>query len=223
MAFKKTDMEFHRGQYYALVEKARTALDEGLYMEALELAVASWEHIDGMMQYERKYEGAAFETVEGIEIVLAHAPLLFDFQALSRLELLLKSQRRIDKHASDDLAAKLAEARAVMWEAHQLWNHLMQVSHEPARRDPAEAIDANQRWKAIVESWEQMEIAWTVTTRNCIRPALRTQMDGLTFGKCPSCAAVVKARKIRLLEAGQCPQCSKSVAFVLLPDAPVTT
>src|SRR5262245_15059909 len=118
MVLKKAEMEFHRDEYYALIGSARQALQQGTHVKAIELAVSSWEYIDGMMQFERRYESKTFDSIEGIDIVLNFAPLLFDFEALDRLQLLLRTQRRIDKHASDDLADKLTQARAVMWNAH---------------------------------------------------------------------------------------------------------
>ena len=188
----------------------------------MELASSSWDHIDGMMQYERKYEDRTFDSIEAIEIVLAYAPLLFDFQVLERLELLLRSQKRIDKHASDDLAGKLSTARATMWSAHRLWNHLEQHAG-CAANDAAFDVDGeNGDWKRLIESWQQMGLTCRVPDGRLARSVLRTRIDELTCGKCPSCTAIVKARKTRLLDEVSCPKCRVAVYFVILPDAPAT-
>ena len=76
---KKAEMEDHRAEYQALMSKARSAEREGFCRRAVELALASWDHIDGMMQYERRYENKEFANVQGIEMILKYAPLLFDF------------------------------------------------------------------------------------------------------------------------------------------------
>jgi hypothetical protein len=55
MPLKKSEMEAHRAAYYALVSQARAALQSGLFDKAIEAASASWEYIDGMMQYERMF------------------------------------------------------------------------------------------------------------------------------------------------------------------------
>ena len=223
MALKKVDMEYHRGQYHTLTASARAALQDGLYGKAVELAGSAWEHIDGMMQYERKYEDRTFDSIEAIEIVLSYAPLLFDFQVLERLELLLRNQRRIDKHASDDLAGKLSDARAVMWDAYRLWNRLEQLSEDPAAEIVLDVGDERGQWRRLFESWERMGVTCRVPDRPSGRPVLRTRMDELALGKCPSCAAVVKARKIRLPDEVPCPKCRAAVNFVILVDAPATT
>src|SRR5438034_11671357 len=114
MPLKKSEMEAHRAAYYALISQAHAAIQQGLVQKAIELASASWEYIDGMMQYERRYESKEFDSVEGIDIVLEYAPLIFDFHILEKMAELLKSQRRIDKNASDDLAAKLDSAKQSM-------------------------------------------------------------------------------------------------------------
>ncbi|HVP11023.1 MAG TPA: hypothetical protein VMV94_07530, partial [Phycisphaerae bacterium] len=120
----KAEMEAHRAQYYELIAKARAARQDGRYREAVELAMSSWEYVDGMMQYERKYEDKEFNSVEGIDVVLKYAPLLFDLDSLNRLEDLLKDRRRIERDTSADMGDKLAKATAMMWEARRMWNYL---------------------------------------------------------------------------------------------------
>ena len=84
---KKTEMEQHHTAYHEKVAKARSAERTGLYRRAMQLALSSWEHVDGMMQYERKYENAEFDTIPAIEMVLKYAPLLLDFESLDTQEL----------------------------------------------------------------------------------------------------------------------------------------
>jgi hypothetical protein len=57
-------------------------------------------------------------------LVIEYGPLLFDIDSLDKLDLLLKTQRRIDKNTSDNLAEKSLAARESLRDAHRLWNHL---------------------------------------------------------------------------------------------------
>jgi len=108
----KAEMEAHRAQYYELIAKARAARQDGRYREAVELAMSSWEYVDGMMQYERKYDDKKFSSIEGIDLVLEYAPILFDAESLDKLEFLLKKQRRLGsipvRRAHDDFLRRCA-------------------------------------------------------------------------------------------------------------------
>ncbi len=218
----KAEMEAHRAEYHALASRARSAKQAGLYREAVDLAVSSWDHIDGMMRYERTYNDHEVNGLETIKIVLRHAPLLFDFESLDKLEGLLKTQRRIVKNTSDDLAESLAKARALMWEAHRLWSHL-------ERRGECEqdglhlALGGTPNdWGAITEIWERMALVRRVPDGGSFRVALATRMDALTSAKCPSCGVAVKGLKVKLLDKVTCPKCRTKVLFVLLPQDPST-
>src|SRR5262249_12965728 len=109
MAMTKAEMDSHRTEYYALISNARSAEEQNRYSEAIELAKFSWEHSDGMMQYERKYDQSEFISLDAFEIVLNLAPLLFDFESLNKMEEFLKSQRRIERRISDDLPDRLSK------------------------------------------------------------------------------------------------------------------
>jgi len=74
MAMNKAEMESHRNDYYALMAQAWAAHHKGLYRKAVEWALSSWDHIDGMMQYERRYGKKEFESIEAIDMVLKYAP-----------------------------------------------------------------------------------------------------------------------------------------------------
>ena len=36
------------------------------------LALSSWDYIDGMMQYERRYNGEEFASIQGIDVILKY-------------------------------------------------------------------------------------------------------------------------------------------------------
>jgi len=76
MGMKKADMRAEWVQYHLRMSEAREAHHAGLWRKAVELALSSWGHVDGMMQYERRYLDAEFQSIEAIDFVLQYAPLL---------------------------------------------------------------------------------------------------------------------------------------------------
>ena len=222
MAMKKAEMESHATEYRVLMDTARSALQERRYREALDLALSSWKHIDGMMQYERKRTGKEPTTVEGIDIVLKHAPLLFDFQSLNELDSLLKSQRRIEKNTSHNMAEKLVKARGLMWDAHGMWDHLER--HPGEREDQLrQALGGDQhRWRSVAETWEQMGLVSRTPEGGSHRLSLSVRMSETVLAKCPSCGVVGKGAKAKFLGELTCPKCRAKVLFVILSRRPGT-
>jgi hypothetical protein len=212
----KAEMEVHRAQYYELIAKARAARQEGLYREAVELAMSSWNYIDGMMQYERKYEDKEFGSIEGIDMVLKYAPMLFDRESLDKLEVVLKNQRRIERDTSADMANKLAEARMLMWDARRMWDYLEQ--HPQSRQDELRVVlGGNQeQWRGMAEAWDQMGLLCRRPDGGSYRLTLVTGPEDVLRGKCPSCGLVARAPRSRLLSEVVCPNCHKAVSFVVL-------
>ena len=217
----KAEMEEHRNIYQAFLAHARTASQAGLYREAVNLAVFAWEHIDGMMQYERKYEKREFASIEAIDIVLKYAPLLFDLPRLDALESLLQERRRIDRDTSEDLGEKLTEARELMWDAHRLWNHIEQ---SPGVRQDAlrQLLGGDQeRWRSICEAWEKMGLLGRTQQGNSYCLELLTRMGEVVSAKCSYCGCIVEAPKAMLLEVLTCTTCRSAAVFVILPERPV--
>ena len=222
MAMKKAELEEHRSRYQALMSRARAAQREGLYREAVELALSSWDHVDGMMQYERRYEKREFASIESIDVVLRFSPALLDFPSLDKLEALLKDYRRIDKNTSESLVEKLAAARSLMWQAHGMWDHLEQ--HPDTRQDELRQIlggDQNQ-WRSLAEMWEKMGLVCRTPEGGSYRLALSTRMGKVVPGKCSSCGAVSEAPKAMFLEELACPDCHTKAMFVMLTQGEPT-
>lgn len=216
MAMKKAELEAHRQQYYGLLDAARGAERNGLLRDALSNALAAWDYVDGMMQFERRYEDADFDTIEAIELVLKFAPLLLESKSLVALEELLKTQKRIDKNTSVSLADRLAQSREHLWINHRLWSHLAEnigVRQDTLRRSLGGDQDY---WRGVCEQWERMGLIDRLPESNSYRLTLLTRTGAVTKAKCPSCAKIVEAPKAMFFEAMSCPACSTSVSFVLL-------
>jgi hypothetical protein len=217
MAKKKAELEFDCTRYSELMAEVRQARKECDFPRAVQLAMSAWDHVDGMMQYERRYGGQAeFKSIDSIDFVLRFAPLLFDFEILQKLEVLLKSQRRLDKNTTADLPQSLDKAKAEMWEAHRLWG-LLEANVE-VRQDQLRATlggDQN-RWRWIAETWQEMGVLQRKPSGESYVITLTTRMDDKVRGKCPACGATGTGAKYRLLDEITCPKCRAQVNFVLL-------
>jgi len=216
MAMKKANMEVHYDFYKTSMTKARECVDHGLFAEAMKCAFEAWEHIDGMMQYARKYKNHEFDTIEAIDYVLKYAPFLFDFESLDTLEAMLKSCKRIEKNTDICIADRLSEAHGLMAEAHKFWNYL---EHNPQIRQDrlAEVLGGEQdQWRYIAESWARMGLLTRQKEGNSYQLNLRTRMGAVTRAKCPKCGSHQEAPKAMLLEATMCPDCGENVYFVIL-------
>lgn len=216
MAKSKVELEEDREKYNSLMSDARAALKHGLFHHAVELALSTWDHIDGMMQYERKYEDREFASISAIDLVLKYAPLLFEFENLDRLESLLKTRKRIERDTSADMAARLEKARVQMWDAYRLWEQLEQ--HSETRQDELrrELGGKQDTWRSIVECWEQVGVVSRSPEGGSYRIRLRTPLAEQIQGKCTECGFLWRMPKRDLLMKTNCQSCNKSVHFVLL-------
>ncbi len=217
MAMKKAEMEQHRAEYHSLMSMARLAESRGLYREAVEHALESWDHVDGMMQYERRYEKKQFKSIHGTEMILKYAPLLLDYPSLDRLEALLKSSRRIDNNTTVNISKKLAKARSLMWGIHRFWDYL---EHHPEALQSklAKALGGDQiQWRTVAEEWERMGLLHRSQDNGSYRLHLTTRTNAIVSAKCPSCASTAEAPKAMFFQKMPCPECHEAVFFVILP------
>ena len=218
---KKAEMGEHRRKYHALLGEARSAERKGLYHRAVELALSSWTYIDGMMQYERKYEEKDFNSLPAIDMILKYAPLLLDFQSLDKLQSLLKKYSRIDKNTSASMADKLAGARVQMRDAYRLWDHLER--HPGTRQSRLRKVlggDQDQ-WRTVAEAWDRLGLVFRTPDNGSYRLALSTRMGEIVSAKCPSCGEIAKAPKAMFLSQLTCPECGEAALFVIRPSEPV--
>ncbi|MEX0742122.1 MAG: hypothetical protein WD079_04935 [Phycisphaeraceae bacterium] len=213
---KKSEMQAHAAEYDRLLGEAHSAQRQGLYRAAVDCAFSAWDHVDGMMQYRRKYQDEDFESIRAIEIVLHYAPLLLDLKSLDTLAEVLKSSRRLEKNTSESLADKLADARERLWHNHRLWDHL--EWHPEARQDELrQTLGGGQEyWRTVAEAWEAMALLVRQPAGRSYRLTLTTRMGALVPAKCSACGKTVEAPKAMLLEETACPHCATTTAFVFL-------
>ena len=214
MAMKKADLAAHRAEYEARMRSARESERSGLYRAALENAVSAWDYIDGMMQYERRYEEAEFNSIPAIDLVLKYAPLLFQYEALEKLAGLLKEQKRIEKHTEADMGARLRAAAERMWSNHKLWTFL--DANPDVRQDQLAArLGGDQDyWRSVAEAWEAMGVLLRVRDGWSYRLSMTTRLGQVVDAKCPACGHKAQAPKAMMLERTSCPSCEQLVSFV---------
>ena len=220
MAKTKAELEADSYRHRALVAEARADLQRGEFQKAVKTAVSAWEHVDGMMQYNRRWGSKSeFESVDSIALVLRYAPLLFDNNSLEQLAALLKSQRRIDKNAAADIAADLEVAKALMWDAHRFWTYLEE--HAEVRQDDVRRKLGGEQdsWRGIAESWDRMGLIQRIPEGGSYRLLFTTRITAEARGKCPSCGVTGKAAMAYFLEEITCPKCGVTSSFVFLSVA----
>jgi hypothetical protein len=215
----KQEMQDHHTRYRALMSRAGAAEREGLFRAAVDAALAAWKHIDGMMQYARKYENAEFNSIPALDLVLRYSPLLLDSHRLDSLESLLNDCRRIAKNTAVDEATELERARARMWAAHRLWDHLEQHPGVLQSELRAALGGDQSEWREIATAWGKMGLVRRAPDRQSYRLSLCTRMGEIIAAKCPSCGHITEAPKAMLLDELICPNCRTKAPFVLLgPD-----
>jgi len=218
MAMKKAEMEAHAAEYHKRMKKAKAAESKGLYRAAVETAISACAFIDGMMQFERKYEQVAFSTVAAIDVVIRYAPLLLDYQSLNKLAALLADYRRIERDTAADLGEMLQNARSRMWDYHRLWSY-MEVHPEVDENRLCKTLGGkSEQWQMALQDWEKMGLLRRISDGSFRRLALSTRMGQVVGGKCSACGKVSEAPKRAFLEPMVCCACRSTVLFVLVAD-----
>jgi hypothetical protein len=198
----------------------RTAHREDDVIKAIKIAVDACEYIDGMMQFEKRFEKREERrSVETIDYVFKYAPLVFDRRSLERVATLLKAQKRIDKIATDDLAKDLAQANELMWSAHRLWTVLRKIPGVRQDELRTRLGGAQEHWRWIAESWAELNMIQRMPHRGSYRLSATTDLATHARGKCSSCGATGKASMGTFLVPIDCPRCKTKAEFVMLPVA----
>jgi hypothetical protein len=213
MAMKKAEMEGHSTAYGAKLEAARHAEDRGLYRPAVEAAMSSWEHIDGMLQYAARYENREFSSIAAIDLVLEYAPLLLDARTLNAVEAFLDTCKRIHRKTSEDLPAKVDAARGRIRDNHRLWGHI-QRNGDVRQDELRQTLGGDQNhWRDVAQAWAKMGLVSRAAVGNSYQLSLSTRMGEVVRAKCPSCGHIDQAPKGMFLEKIRCPQCREKRPF----------
>jgi hypothetical protein len=203
----KAELAASRDRYDELMRRANEALSRGYYRDAMRWARAAWERVEDMMKYERRYEGAAFKTVPCIEMVLRLAPLRLDGESLDALEALLKQQRSIDKHASDDLAGEVEKARERMRMAYRVWRELEKRGEVEWENVVALYGQNRSEWLGLEREWARMELVEITGRGGRRRIRLRSGLSETVKVRCVVCGECVEMPKRVAVRARTCSSC----------------
>lgn len=220
MAKKKAELEADRDEYVRKFNDAQAAIQKGDYHGALEHAVACWEHVDGMIQYERRYSDREFKSVGAIDLVLKYAPALFEFEILDTLERLLKDDRQIERRTSVNLGEMLANARARMQNARTAWNYLEEFGGIYQDKMRKSFGGDQSAWRQLADDWDELGVAKRTKDDSGAYIKLATKLDEEISAKCWGCGAVHRRLKVDCLQPGQCQFCHGLHWFVILEGAP---
>ena len=219
MAKKKAELEREHDEYRLAIERLRVADSAGDYEQALTIAVSAWKFVDGMMQYERRFEDRTeHESLLCINYVVRTAPLLFAFDVLGSLRTLLATQKRIDKNTSADLSTSLQKAFVRMNAAHRLWDYIEREVHVRQDRLRATLQGDQDEWRWIAEQWQNIGLIRRHPDGGSYILSLVTRMEDEVRAKCSSCGVVARAAKGRFWEQISCPKCKDTAYFVILSD-----
>lgn len=210
------EKEQHWLEYTSAIAEAQQAERQHHYARVVELAAKSWPHIEGMLQHTRCEASSAGVELDGILLVLFYAPLVFDVEALNRLEEWLNADRRVVKVSSTDPVEGLAQARATLRSAHALWDHLERHGQcdfaSIEERFSSDGFD----WQQAVATWRSMEIVRCTTNNGAAFVRLGAWADERITAKCPSCGTVAPLARTVVLNETPCPRCSCPGVFVMV-------
>ncbi len=208
--------------YDRCISQARNAEAAGQYYDAVQSAMAAWDHVADMMKYERQYEEAEHKSLPCVDIVLKYAPYLLDADSLNRMAELLKGQRSIERNTSDDFAARLQAARDILKAVHRLYDRMERDSLVPVR-SIVKILGGNQgTWGSICKRLESMEIVHPIEDAGARFVALATNLQKRVRAKCPACGAAVRGSKRGCLSEQECPGCKSQVVYVMIEEIPLS-
>ena len=207
-------MELAVRAYGEDIVNAKDLIRRGSIAEAIQCAVSAWQHLDGMMRYQKKYAQIEFDSVECIDLVCEYAPIVLDYESLDALESLLGSQRRIDRNTSESLSQKLGEARARLRVCWGIIDYFERLGPQPEL--PRDVGTTESRVSAgIVEKL----IEHGVLLQRGGHFRLVTRMHELWIAKCCLCGVRCQAPKRRFLAYTSCPSCARRGAMTLIEPA----
>jgi hypothetical protein len=203
----KAELEWNANTFKTLSQQARGLIAEYNYTRAIEIALQSLQFIDGMIQYERRYNKQENVQQSTLAIILNYAPVIFHYRAIDTLEAYLLSTKRVHKTSDIDWLERIVAARQMMTSALNLW----------------QCIEVDQDYKHIdntfrvflTDCWLRLGLIAKRTT-NVAGFAFVSSLSERFRGKCSSCGLVCDTTKETLLSDMNCPGCKVSCSMVIL-------
>jgi hypothetical protein len=217
---KKAELEQAFERYRRSCEAAARHESARALHDAVREAEASLPLVHPAVTYQRRFLKADVPDAPTLDCLLRHAPPLFLAAALDAAERWYAGGTRAERAALPDVPRRLADARALMGRALELWSALAAAPGATVRPDARDPRDAQ-----VVSAWLAAGAVVPVA-----RPAARPgpaeyarcgDPRRAARGKCSACGHLLAAPLARLLAPFPCPACRAATEFVLAgPAAP---
>lgn len=211
----KADLIAAQSKYDSLVRDSRNAERDGEYGIAIERAKSAWPHVVDMMKYEKRYEAAEFKSLPCIDTVLRLAPPLLDIDSLDELASLLKANRSIDRDASDDLAARVVDARSRLRACYEVLG-LFEAAEQSTL---LQLLEQSGRGRSEIEPVVKELVSVCVLERSgragTAEIRLRRGVASLARAQCVHCGAKYAGQLAQAVAMDACPSCQRIDAMVL--------
>lgn len=211
---KKDEMQLHDSEYVQRMSDASTAEGDGFLREAIRLARSAWPHIDGMLQFDRRYRGRQHHSVAAVDIVIRCAPVLLDFRALAAVGNLLADCKRIERETMS-YAAVFGDAVTRLGDGHKLWSYLHRNGEVMQSELRARLGGDQDGWRAVADGWAELGLLARVPRQNSYLLSLATRLGQVVPARCPACGQTAEAPKSMFFESVRCFACGVEDYFVI--------
>ena len=219
----KAELEEGKGEYDAIVRECKSLIKKGEIAKAVKQAQSAWRHVVAFMKFGKKYLEVEHESTPCVDIVLRYAPLTLDLGSLNNLGELLKRERSIDRIASDDLAARLADAKVLIFIAYRLWCRLEKYPECTTDALVNDSGGTGAECRKLINEWKKL---------NFVSETRRGSDSVLRLSSGPRIAVTASCFECGNTQAGlarsfftpvRCDGCGKEGPFVILDESVVTS
>lgn len=215
---KKAELRAHNEMYQRLLSEAKAAVLGRSFQRGIERAASAWNHVDEMMQFQRKYQKHEFVPLECVDIVLRYAPLLLEIDYLNRLEELLKTKRRVERNSTENLKMRLGQARGLFHYVYQLFDCIESGQSCRIESLPQTIHSKYTDRETVIAQLVEIGLARLQRSASGALISLITSMESMVSGKCMHCGHVEQSQKSDFLLTRVCSCCGQHTLFVILAE-----
>ncbi|MCY2963033.1 MAG: hypothetical protein NT069_05160 [Planctomycetota bacterium] len=216
------EMKAHYQNYRRHLATAREAASHFQFDLVVERAEAAIPFLAGMCRYVRKKEQKERVDFHAVELVLRHAPLILDGQAISRIADFHKANRSVFKYSARDVPEALSRSRDELRQAFELWSVLDTPNGTPMQaihRFPSIEKRFSQR---LVEAWFHIGLLQLDDRGAGQRVYRNLRIDHSNHTRCRHCGVNLSMSFDDYLASPPCPHCGGVEGMVLIESAHTT-
>lgn len=212
---KKSELEDSASAYAGFLLKVNSDVIRGDHPQIISTVIGSLPHVVGMLQFEKKYQGRQFASVEIIDLGITSAVCQLDSSFFKSLEAFLTEQKLLSKLLTADPWEGFALGTSQLATACQAWGYL--DSHSPCAIQELYHI-CNDQTKLVdwlVYSWEQNYLVARHIANDTQFVSTFLHPDEKVTGQCPYCGASGSGKRHLFWTETNCPRCNTPVCFVV--------